>query len=59
MYVFGVINNVLSRDSNCIVNEDMRPKFDHSSSYIKEVIHKDLTRKIDFFEGWSSFKLND
>ena len=38
MYVHGATNQILSGDSNCIVNVVMWPKFGNSRIYMKEVI---------------------
>ena len=56
--VHDVTIQVLSRDSNYIVDVVMWTKFGNSSVSMREVIvtsilFKDLTRKTAFFEGWS------
>ena len=38
IYVYEVTNQILSRDSNCIVDVVMLPKFGNSSIYTREVI---------------------
>ena len=38
MFVHDVTNKILSRDSNCIVDVVIWPKFGNSSIYIREVI---------------------
>ena len=38
IYVYKVTNQILSRDSNCIVDVVMLPKFGNSSIYTREVI---------------------
>ena len=38
IYVHGVTNQILSRDSNCIVDLVMWPKFVNSSIYMRKVI---------------------
>ena len=38
IYVYEVTNQILSRDSNCIVDVVMSPKFGISSIYTREVI---------------------
>ena len=38
IYVYEVTNQILSRDSNCIVDVIMLPKFGNSSIYTREVI---------------------
>lgn len=43
-----VTNKVLSLDSNYIVDKFMRPKF-----------VKNLSKKTDFFEGWSWFQFTN
>ena len=54
--VHTVINKILSRDSNYIVDAVMWPKFGNYSPSMREVIitsilYKNLTRKTTFFEG--------
>ena len=39
IYVPYVTNQILSRDSNCIVDLVMWPKFGNSSIYMREVIN--------------------
>ena len=56
IYAHAVINKILSRDSNYIVDVVMWPKFGNSSPSMRDVIitsilYKDLTRKTTFFEG--------
>ena len=56
IYVHTVINKILSRDSNYIVDAVMWPKFGNCSPSMREVIitsilYKNLTRKTTFFEG--------
>ena len=38
IYVHDFTNQILSRDSNCIVDVAVRPKFGNSSIYMREVI---------------------
>ena len=38
IYVLDVTNQILSRDSNCIVDVVVRPKFGNSSIYMREII---------------------
>ena len=38
IYVYEVTNQILSRESNCIVDVIMLPKFGNSSIYTREVI---------------------
>ena len=67
--VYDLTCKILSNDSNYIVDVVMWPKFGNSSVCIRDFImrfysfilefYKDLTRKIDFFEGWSWFKFNN
>ena len=38
IYVYEVTNQILSRDSNCIVDVIMLPKFGNSSIHTREVI---------------------
>ena len=38
IYVYEVTNQILSRDSNCIVDVVMLPTFGNSSIYTREVI---------------------
>ena len=49
----------LSRDSNYIVDMIMWPKSFLWEKLSWPQVYKDLTRKTAFFEGWSSFKLNN
>ena len=60
--VHDVTNKILSRDSNYIVDVVMWPKFGNSNISMREVIigfYKNLTRKTNFFEGCSRFKLKN
>ena len=63
VFVNGITNKILSRDSNYVVDVVTWSKFANSSIYMREVIkpqvYKDLTRKTAFFEGWSWFKFNN
>ena len=38
IYVLDVTNQILSRDSNCIVDVVVRPKFGNCSIYMREII---------------------
>ena len=55
IFVYDVINKILSRESNCIVDLVMWPKFGNSSISVREIIsasiYKDLTRKNTFWRG--------
>ena len=59
----GIINQFLSRGSNCIVDVVRWPKFVSSSIYIKEVVipqcYNDLARKISSSEGYSWLKFSN
>ena len=61
--VHNVTNNILSHDSNYIVGMVMWPNFSNSSISMREVnitlILYELTRKSNFFKGWSWFKFNN
>ena len=64
--VDGVINKILSCDSNYIVDVFMWPKFGNCSISMREVQFTNhnlnfirVTRKITFFKGWSWFKFNN
>ena len=61
--VYDVTNEILSHDSNYIMDVVMWPKFYNSSICIREVIITsilmDLTRKTAYCEGWSWFKFNN
>ena len=57
-------NKMLSCDSNYVVNVVMWPKFGNSSISIREVIITSILwgfdqQKINFFERWSWFQLNN
>ena len=59
-----ITNKVLSRDWNYVVDMVMWPKFDNSSISIREVIITSILwgfdqQKINFFERWSWFQLNN
>ena len=60
---YDVTNEILSRDSNSIVDALMWPKFGNSIISLREVIttlvYKDLPRKTAFFEEWCWFKFNN
>ena len=62
-YVHDVTNQILSCDSNCIVDLVMWPKFGNFSICMSEVIitsiYKDPTRRTTFFEVWSWLKFNN
>ena len=61
--VKGITNQILSRDSNCIVDVVTWPKFGNSSIYKTEVVipqcYNDLTRKISSLEGYSWLKFSN
>ena len=61
--VHDIINKILSRDSNYIVDVVMRPKFGNSSISMREVIITSILYGFDhknqFFEGCSWFKFNN
>ena len=61
--VHDVTNNILSRDSNYIVDVVMWLKFGNSSLSMREVIITSVLKGFDqkkrFFEGWSWFKFNN
>ena len=61
IYVHDVINKVLSRDSNNIVDVVMWAKFSNSNISMREVIKiiKIRSEKYFFFEGCSSIKFNN
>ena len=58
IYVDDVTNQILSRDSNYIIDMVIWPKFGNSSIYMIEAtitsFYMDLTRKTTFFKGKSS-----
>ena len=58
--VHDVTNKILPRDVNYIADVVMWPKLGNSSPTLKEVIitqfYKDLTRKTNFYEGYSWVK---
>ena len=61
--VDDVIDKILSRDLNYIVDVFMWPKFGNSSISMTEVVTTSILQGFDqnscFFEGWSWFKFNN
>ena len=58
--VHDVTKKVLSGETNDFVDVVMWPKFGNSSNSMRELkFYKDLTRKKQFFEGWTLLKFSD